>query len=109
MTKKLLEDNVDFTAIYACSDYAAIGACKALFEAGKRVPEDYSVAGYDGLEIARYYNPQITTILQPITKMMHSAFDILMEEIEGKTKHQRIVFDGELIVGESVKDISGKN
>ena len=109
VTKKLLEDNVDFTAIYACSDYAAIGACKALFEAGKRIPEDYSVAGYDGLEIARYYNPQITTILQPVTKMIHSAFDILMEEIEGNAKHQRIVFDGELIVGESVKDISGKN
>ena len=41
--------------------------------------------------------------------MIHSAFDILMEEIEGNAKHQRIVFDGELIVGESVKDISGKN
>ncbi len=105
-TKKLLEDQVDFTAIYACSDYAAIGACKALFEAGKRVPEDYSVAGYDGLEIARYYNPQITTISQPITQMIHSAFDILMEEIDGKKTHQRVVFDGELIVGASVKDIS---
>lgn len=105
VTKSLLEDHVDFTAIYACSDYAAIGACKAVFETGRRVPEDYSIAGYDGLEIGKYYIPQITTIEQPIHEMIKKTLDILMEEMQGQVKHQKVVFDGKLLIGGSVAAI----
>ena len=52
LAKELLESGRDFTCIFAISDSVAIGACKALFDAGKRVPEDCSVAGFDGLGIA---------------------------------------------------------
>lgn len=83
VTKELLADNTDFTAIYACSDYAAIGACKAICETGKTVPGDYSVAGYDGLEIGRFYNPPITTISQPINDMLKKTFELLLDEING--------------------------
>lgn len=106
VVKELLEEQVDFTAIYSSSDYAAIGACKAIFESGKRVPDDYSVAGYDGLEIGRYYNPPITTIYQPIHAMIKKALDLLCAEIEGEKQHQKIVFPGKMLIGGSVKDIS---
>lgn len=105
VTKHLLEDKVDFTALYACSDYAAIGACKAIFEAGKSVPGDYSVAGYDGLEIGRYYNPSITTISQPIHEMLGKTFELLLDEINGHNSHQTIVFSGKMLTGDSVRKI----
>lgn len=106
VTKQLLKDNVDFTALYACSDYAAIGACKAIFEAGKSVPGDYSVAGYDGLEIGRYYNPSITTISQPIHEMLGKTFELLLDEINGQKSHQTINFSGKMLIGGSVKRIT---
>lgn len=106
VVKKLLEDGVEFTAVYACSDYAAIGACKAIFDAGKDVPGDYSVAGYDGLEIGRYYHPEVTTIYQPIHEMIEKALDILIQEIKGRNEHQKVVFEGRLLEGGSVKNIS---
>lgn len=108
LTKKLLEENIDFTAIYASSDYAAIGACRAIFELGKKVPNDYSVVGFDGLEIAKYYNPPITTIVQPVHEMIKRALDILIGEINGEKKYQRIVFKGEMLFGGTVKDINDK-
>ena len=107
VTKELLVDNTDFTAIYACSDYAAIGACKAICETGKTVPGDYSVAGYDGLEIGRFYNPPITTISQPINDMLKKTFELLLDEINGDETRQTVVFPGELLAGGSVRDITG--
>ena len=107
VTKELLVDNTDFTAIYACSDYAAIGACKAICETGKTVPGDYSVAGYDGLEIGRFYNPPITTISQPINDMLKKTFELLLDEINGDETRQTVVFPGELLAGRSVRDITG--
>ena len=107
VTKELLADNTDFTAIYACSDYAAIGACKAICETGKTVPGDYSVAGYDGLEIGRFYNPPITTISQPINDMLKKTFELLLDEINGDETRQTVVFPGELLAGGSVRDITG--
>ena len=68
-TKELLASGTAFTALYAISDTIAIGACKAIFDSGLSVPEDISVAGFDGLDLAGYYHPSITTIEQPINEM----------------------------------------
>ena len=51
MAMRLLESGKEFTCIYAISDNIAVGACKALFNAGKKVPDDYSVASFDGLPL----------------------------------------------------------
>lgn len=101
VTKELLEANEDFTAIYAISDSLAVGACKALLEAGKRVPEDYSVAGFDGLDIAFYYNPSITTIRQPVEEIAKETIKILFDLIQKKTPPEHKIFPAELIVRES--------
>ena len=73
MTKALLEEGVDCTAIFAISDSLAIGAVRALIDAGKRVPMDISVAGFDGTEMAAYYNPSITTIRRPAETMARES------------------------------------
>lgn len=104
-TKKLLESGVDFTAIFAAADAWAIGACRAIFEAGKRVPEDISVAGYDGIELGSYYNPKLTTIKQPDEAIAKEVIFLLLDIIDGKRDHEHIVMDAELLVRESTKAI----
>lgn len=105
VTKELLESGQDFTAIYCISDSIAIGACKAICDAGKRVPEDYSIAGFDGLDIAHYYNPSITTIKQPVGEMAEATVKILFDVIKNKTSAQQRIFQGELVIGQSTKSI----
>jgi len=105
MMKELLESGADFTAVYALSDRMAIGACKAVFDSGKRVPEDYSVVGFDGLDLAGFYNPSITTLRQPLEEMAQEAIRMLFDVVEGRSKNRHIVFEGELIEGQSVKTV----
>lgn len=104
-TKALLERKLPFTAVFAISDTIAIGACKAIFDAGLSVPEDVSVAGFDGLELASYYHPSLTTIKQPIKEMTMEASRILFELINEKTGRKYREFNGRLLEGQSVKRI----
>lgn len=103
--KRILEEKREFTAVYAISDSIAIGACKAIFDSGKRIPEDYSVAGYDGLDIAHYYNPAITTIRQPVEEMAESTIKILFDVIKNHAEHRKRIFKAELVVGDSTRKL----
>lgn len=105
VTKELLSSGEEFSAIYAISDSLAIGACRAITEAGKRVPEDYSVAGYDGLDIGLYYNPSLTTIRQPVEEMAYESIRMLFDLIHKKTTPNSQIFPAELMVGESTRKI----
>jgi DNA-binding LacI/PurR family transcriptional regulator len=105
MMNRVLNEQPEFTAVYAISDSIAIGACKAIFEHGMQIPEDYCMAGYDGLDIARYYNPSITTIRQPVEEMAKATIKILFDVIKNKAEHQKKVFRAELIEGESTRRV----
>lgn len=107
VTKELLESGVDFTAIYVISDLTAFGAYKAIFDAGKRIPEDYSVMGFDGLEATRYYQPSLTTIVQPSSEMVKCSIELLMDAIAGKEGKRQLIMDAHLLERDSVADISG--
>ena len=100
-TKQLLESGANFTAIYAIADSLAIGALRALMDAGLKVPEDVSVAGYDGIELGDFYAPRLTTLRQPVEEMALETVKLLFHIISGKEEHQHIVFSGELLVKES--------
>ena len=100
-TRKLLESGEKVSAIYAASDSLAIGACRAVLEAGKRIPEDVSVAGYDGIALGEYYNPKLTTIKQPVEEMAKKSIRLLLDVIAERQEHQQIVFPAELIERES--------
>lgn len=104
-TKKLIESGEEFTAVYAVADALAIGAIRALFEAGLRVPEDVSVAGYDGIDVSGYISPSLTTLRQPVEEMAKDTVKLLFDIIAGKKDHQHITYDGELLVRESTKEI----
>lgn len=104
LTKKLLE-RTDFTALYAASDMLAIGACRALKERGISVPDDCSVAGFDGLEVGDYYIPTITTIVQPVEDIAKASTKLLFDMIEGKEGPRQMLFKGELLKRESTQQL----
>jgi len=104
--KKLLDEKKEFTALYAISDNMAFGACRAIVDAGKRVPEDYSVAGFDGIDMGAYYCPSLTTIRQPRDEMALEAVKLLFDLIYKRSGHEHKVFEGKLILRESTRELS---
>lgn len=104
-TKKLLERGEKFTALYAVSDALAIGARRALYEAGLRVPEDVSLAGYDGIDMAGYSVPSLTTMRQPVEEMAKDTTRLLFDIIAKKAKHQHTTYEAELLIRESTARI----
>jgi len=100
ITKQAIHKHLESTAIFAISDVLAVGAIKALTDSGFNVPNDMSLIGFDGQDIAFYYNPTIATISQPIEEMAQKAADQLFKLIRGE-KNRQIEFDGILIKGGS--------
>ena len=90
------------TAIFAANDRMAIGAMRAIHEAGLRVPEDISVIGLDDIEFSPFANPPLTTVSQPIVKMALTAVDLLIKLLAGEQPLvTRITLIPELVVRES--------
>lgn len=108
VTQELLASGKEFTAVFAASDMTAIGVCKAILESGSRIPEDYSVAGFDGLDLTCYYHPSITTIHQPITEMVTAAVQMLFAMMEGETCEGGQTFEAKLEVRESTGPVKQK-
>ncbi len=94
--KKLLAVRRDFTAVFAASDTLAIGAMKAITDAGLRVPEDVSIAGFDGIDLCLFSNPTLTTMEQPAEKIASKTVEILHGLMGGEIEHGQQVFEGEL-------------
>ena len=82
--KKLLKRGREFTALFAMSDVMAIGAIRALRDAGKRVPEDVSVMGLDGLTIGEYTIPKLATVCQAVDELAQESLQLLLAHIEGE-------------------------
>lgn len=99
--KELIASGVDFTAVFAASDTLAIGAQRALMEAGYKIPEQVSVAGYDGLSMIQYITPSLTTIKQPATEIAEATVELLFDVIAGKKEHQHIRLEAEICENES--------
>lgn len=81
-TRRLLEAGRKFTALFAAADVMAIGAIRALRDAGLRVPEDVSVIGFDGLPLGDYLVPKLSTIEQSVEIMAKRSVEILLGCIE---------------------------
>ncbi len=74
------------SAVFVSGDEMAIGAIKAIKEAGLRVPEDISIIGFDDISIAKYTDPPLTTIRQDTDRIGRQAAVLLLDEIDGGSK-----------------------
>ncbi|MGL5711663.1 MAG: LacI family DNA-binding transcriptional regulator [Paraclostridium sp.] len=81
MKEILAEGNVP-DAVFVTGDEAAIGALNAICDAGYRVPEDISVAGFNDAKIAEMYRPKLTTVHQPLYDMGAVAIRMVIKMID---------------------------
>jgi LacI family transcriptional regulator len=89
-------------AVFAASDVMAIGAMRAVREAGLKIPEELAFVGFDDVAVATYANPKLTTIRQPIVRFGINAVEILIDLIEnGVEPPRRIIMDTQLIIRDS--------
>ena len=104
--ERLIGKFPDVTAVFAMSDVMAIGAIRALFDMGYRVPEDISVIGFDGTTLAEYYNPKIATIKQQYKTLATRSVEILFGQIELKKDPIHEIVPFEFMNGESIRVIN---
>lgn len=79
---ELLMRHPDLDAVFAASDIMAAGALHTLRAAGRRVPEDVAVVGFDDSPLAQHTDPQLTTVRQPVEEMGRAMARVLLEDIE---------------------------
>lgn len=98
------------SAVFVANDLMALGVLAAFREHGVRVPHDVAVAGFDGIRLARYVHPTLTTFRQPIQAIAQHAVRILLDAVEGDGGAalrgpgggQRVVaLPGDLVIGRS--------
>lgn len=99
--RRLLDSEADFTAVFAANDLSAIGLLRAFTEAGVRVPRDVSVIGFDGIRLATYTTPALTTVVQPIYQLGRAAAELLLDRIEAPQEPRTVVLDTTLEVRDS--------
>lgn len=108
--QKLLSQTRDFTAIFAFNDMSAIGAIRALQNAGKRVPEDVSVVGFDNIYFAEFNAPSLTTINQPLFEMGELAAQTLLKKLSNPNENaefqQTLTVEPKLIIRDSTAKLS---
>lgn len=103
---EILELEEQPTAIFCASDMLAIGAIQAIVQSGKTVPGDYSIIGFDGIDLGQMISPRLTTIKQDTTKMGKMAAKQILALIADKTKPriaETITVDTYLINGETTR------
>lgn len=98
----LLDLGKPVTAVFAAGDVMAVGAIKALKDAGLRVPEDCAVVGFDDIEISAFWEPSLTTVRQPRRQIGEAAFKKLLKLMKKqRLLHVQDVLDYEIVIRES--------
>lgn len=98
----------DVTAVFSFSDISAMGLLKSLQDKGIKVPEEYSVIGFDNLFISNYTWPSLTTVSQNIFEKGRSAMEMLLNQIDGKPIPERHkVLPVELVIRDTTAPAKG--
>ncbi|WP_328888907.1 LacI family DNA-binding transcriptional regulator [Streptomyces sp. NBC_00316] len=100
--RDLLARRPDVDAVFAASDVMAAGARQVLREAGRRIPDDVALVGFDDSAVARHMDPALTSVRQPIEEMGRAMTRLLLQEIAGENEERpQIVLPTELVVRDS--------
>lgn len=102
ITEKLLERNIPFDALFAISDRMAAGAITALKKKGIKVPRDVEVIGFDNTDITYQFEPNITTVAQPQSKLGATAFELMQKRICGEQTNN-IILQHQLVLRNSTR------
>jgi DNA-binding LacI/PurR family transcriptional regulator len=96
--ERLLAARPDIDAVFAASDLMAAGALAVLTAAGRRVPKDVAIVGFDDSPVATTTQPNLTSVRQPIEEMGHEMARLLIDAVEGADPvPRRVILATELI------------
>ncbi|WP_104821392.1 LacI family DNA-binding transcriptional regulator [Kitasatospora sp. MMS16-BH015] len=91
------------TAVFCANDHMALGLLRALHEAGRPVPDDISVTGFDDIPEAAYFIPPLTTVRQDFPELGRRALELLVEQLENQpTPHTQLHLTPEMVLRRSV-------
>lgn len=93
------------TAVFAASDLMAVGAIRAIEEAGKSVPGDYSIIGFDDIPLAGFLNPPLTTMRQDTFEKGQTAARMLLDLLNGNPDPNHVIMTAKLVVRQSTHAI----
>ncbi|GAA1656400.1 LacI family DNA-binding transcriptional regulator [Catellatospora bangladeshensis] len=96
--RQLLEDDPDLDAVFVASDLMAHGALQALQAAGRRVPDDVAVIGFDDIALARYTEPPLSTVRQPIVGQGREMARQLLRLAAGEDIADSVILPTELVI-----------
>jgi DNA-binding LacI/PurR family transcriptional regulator len=102
--RELLQAHPDLTAVIGTADVIAIGVLRAAHEAGRKVPDDLAVVGFDDISLSSTLVPALTTVAQPIEAIAATALDLVRDQIEvGNVTldDRRVILETCLVVRES--------
>ncbi|MEV0406183.1 LacI family DNA-binding transcriptional regulator [Actinoallomurus sp. NPDC050550] len=99
--RRLLADEPDLDAVFAASDLMASGALQTLRRAGRRVPDDVAVVGFDDIDLARDTEPPLTTVRQPIDGIGRRMARQVLRLVAGEEIEPVVTLPTELVVRES--------
>ncbi|HEY3590240.1 MAG TPA: LacI family DNA-binding transcriptional regulator [Buttiauxella sp.] len=102
LCQELLESRVPFSALFACNDDMALGASKALHQAGRRIPQDISLFGFDDAPSAQWLEPALSSVYLPIDSMITTAIDQVIKLANGESLEAIPPFVGKLVLRDSV-------
>ena len=88
---RLLRRGVEFDAIFAASDVAAIGAMHALQNAGRTIPQEVAIVGFDDIPAASLSSPRLTTVDQDARRAGEALIDVLIEAVEKGEAENRLL------------------
>lgn len=96
-------NNPQIDAAFCMSDAAAVGVIRALADLGKKVPDDVSVMGVDGIEIGRYTTPRLSTIVQPVEDIARESVAVLTDMMEKHAPARHVTVEARVEIRESVR------
>jgi DNA-binding LacI/PurR family transcriptional regulator len=97
-TLRLLDQHPDLDGIFVANDLMATATLRVLSQAGKRVPEDVAVVGFDDSVVATTTTPKLTTVRQPVEKLGTRLAEILLAKLAGADLTSPEIFGTELII-----------
>lgn len=99
--QQLLLDGLDFDAVFAGDDDAALGVMRAVKATGRLIPRDVAVVGFDDVPFSRYISPALTTVRAPIEEVGREAVRQLVRQLNGEGAEPLTLMRTELVIRES--------
>jgi len=102
--ESLLNSVEPFSAVFTASDNVTVGVLSAIRNAGKKVPDDLSVAGFDDIPWAAFSDPPLTTIRMPAQELAQRACYLLLDLMQGQLPENRhLRLETELVIRKSTQ------